>query len=51
MEMKEAPVSDAAFIFNFFLRPLVPDLQQGVEGWAKAGARIAQHEKGKRYRL
>jgi len=45
MEMKEAPVSDAAFIFNFFLRPLVPDLQQGVEGWAKAGARIAQHEK------
>jgi len=45
-EMTPAPVSDAAFIFNFFLRPVMPDLQSGVQWWAEAGDRIAKHHKG-----
>lgn len=43
--MVAAQTTDAAFIFNFFLRPLKPDLQGAVEGWAKAGDRIANHHK------
>lgn len=39
--MFEAATTDSAFIFNFFLRPLVPDVMSTVKGWAAAGERIA----------
>lgn len=45
-ELKEAPVSDAAFIWNFFARKLMKiETATVVKAWAAGGGRIAEYHK------